>query len=91
MSWNENIVKDKSMPVRVKISLEDKPSVMPELLGIISKHNATVTNFSTLTKSGGWSEIYLDIEVKNAEHLDVLLQAIRSYKAVSYATRVRGV
>lgn len=91
VSWNEDIVKNKAMPVRVKISLEDKPATMPELLGIISKHNAAVTNFSTLTKSGGWSEIYLDIEVKNAEHLDVLLQAIRSYKAVSYAVRVRGV
>lgn len=91
VSWNEDVVKNKSMPVRIKIGIEDKTEALTELLGIISKHNAAVSNFSTLSKSGGWSEIYLDIEVKNSEHLDVLLQAIRAFKRVSFVTRVRGV
>lgn len=91
VSWNEEVVKDKVMPVRVKIGLEDKPESLNELLCVISKHNAAVSNFSTLCRSNGWSEIYLDIEVKNSEHLDVLLQALRAFKKVSFATRVRGV
>lgn len=91
VSWNEAVIKDQVMTVRIKVGLEDRPEALNELLGIVAKHNAGVTNFSTLCKSNGWSEIYLDIEVKNSEHLDVLLQAVRAFKKVSFATRVRGV
>ena len=90
VAWNESVVKDKKMTVRIKVGLEDTPNALTELLNIMTKHNVAVSNFSTLNRSEGWSEVYFDIEVKDSDHLDVLLQAVRAYKKVSFAQRVRG-
>ncbi|MGN1062965.1 MAG: RelA/SpoT AH/RIS domain-containing protein, partial [Alphaproteobacteria bacterium] len=91
VDWNQETVKNKTMTVRIKIGLEDRPEALTELMNILMKHNTTVVNFITLNRSNGWSEMYFDINVKNAEHLDVVLQAVRAFKRVSFATRVRGV
>ncbi|MBR4927356.1 MAG: bifunctional (p)ppGpp synthetase/guanosine-3',5'-bis(diphosphate) 3'-pyrophosphohydrolase, partial [Alphaproteobacteria bacterium] len=91
VSWNEDVVKDKKMTVRIKVGLEDQPDALTELLNVMTKHNVVVSNFTTLSRSNGWSEVYFDIDVKNSEHLDILLQAVRSCKKVSFANRVRGV
>ena len=91
VSWNEDVVKDKKMTVRIKVGLEDQPDALTELLNVMTKHNVVVSNFTTLSRSNGWSEVYFDIDVKNSEHLDILLQAVRSCKKVSFASRVRGV
>ena len=90
VAWNETAIKDKRMTVRIKVGLEDTPNALTELLNIMTKHNVSVSNFNTLNRSEGWSEVYFDIEVKDSEHLDVLLQAVRAYKKVSFAQRVRG-
>lgn len=91
VAWNEEVVKDKKMMVRIKVGLEDQPDALTELLNVMTKHNVVVSNFTTLSRSNGWSEVYFDIDVKNSEHLDILLQAVRSCKKVSFANRVRGV
>ena len=90
VAWNESAIKDKRMTVRIKVGLEDTPNALTELLNIMTKHNVSVSNFNTLNRSEGWSEVYFDIEVKDSDHLDVLLQAVRAYKKVSFAQRVRG-
>lgn len=91
VDWNTSVVKDKKMTVRIKIGLEDHPDALMDLLNVMTKHSASVANFTTLNKTHGWSEVYFDVDVKNSEHLDVLLQAIRAHKKVSFANRVRGV
>lgn len=91
VDWNQDVVKNKTMTVRIKIGLEDRPEALTELMNVMMKYNTTVTNFTTLNRSNGWSEMYFDVNVKNAEHLDILLQAVRAFKRVSFATRVRGV
>lgn len=90
VSWNTEVVKDKKMTVRIKVGLEDQPNALTELINILTKHNVAVENFTTLNRSEGWSEVYFDIDVKDSDHLDIVLQAIRAYKKVSFAQRVRG-
>ncbi len=90
VSWNAEVVKDKKMTVRIKVGLEDQPNALTELINILTKHNVSVANFSTLNRSEGWSEVYFDIDVKDSDHLDIVLQAVRAYKKVSFAQRVRG-
>lgn len=90
VSWNTEVVKDKKMTVRIKVGLEDQPNALTELINILTKHNVSVANFSTLNRSEGWSEVYFDIDVKDSDHLDIVLQAVRAYKKVSFAQRVRG-
>jgi len=90
VAWNTDVVKDKKMTVRIKVGLEDQPNALTELINILTKHNVSVANFTTLSRSEGWSEMYFDIDVKDSDHLDIVLQAVRAYKKVSFAQRVRG-
>lgn len=89
VDWNPEVIKDQALPVRIKIVLEDRPNSLSELLAIISKHNISVTNLNTQNRSNGWAEIYLDLEVKNSEQLDILMQALRSFNRVSSAHRIK--
>ncbi len=89
VGWNEDVMKDKSLPVRIRFVIEDKPASLPDMLGIVAQSNIAVTNLTTLTRSEGWAEMVLDIEVKNNNQLDVLLQALRSFKPITSVYRVK--
>lgn len=89
VDWNPDVIKDKTLPVQIKISLEDKPNSLSELLTLISKQNITVTNLNTKSRSNGWAEIYLDLEVKNSEQLDILMQTLRSFKQIASVHRIK--
>lgn len=89
VNWNSDAIKDQVLPVRIKIVVEDKPIALSELLSIISKQNIRLSNLNTQNRSKGFSELYLDLEVKNSEQVDVLMQALRSFNLVSSAHRVK--
>ncbi len=90
VSWNNEVLQDKTLPVRIKIVLEDHPTALTELLSVIAKYNIPVSNLNTVNRSNGWSEILLDIEVKDSDHLDVLLQALRANKRISSVYRIKS-
>ena len=90
VDWNMSVVQDKVLPVKIKIVLEDKPSSLTELTNIIAKHNVPLTNLNTQNRSNGFSDIIIEVEVKNNNELDVLLQALRSYKHIATVHRIKA-
>lgn len=90
IGWNPEAMKDKTLPVRVKVILEDKNNALTEVMNTISQCTIQISNFNTISRVGGWSEVYIDVEIKNAEQLNILLQALRSLKFVSSVYRVKN-
>ena len=90
VDWNMSVVQDKVLPVKIKIVLEDRPSSLTELTNIIAKHNVPLTNLNTQSRSNGFSDIIIEVEVKNNNELDVLLQALRSYKHIATVHRMKA-
>lgn len=90
VDWNVDIIKDKVLPVRIKITLEDKPSVITEMTNIVSQHNLPIVNFSTQNRSNGFADIVLEVEVKNSDQIDVLIQALRSNKHIVDVRRLKA-
>ena len=90
ISWNPDAMKDKTLPVRIKVTFEDKNNALTEIMNAISQCQVQVSNLNTVSRVGGWSEVYIDVEIKSAEQLDVLLQALRSLKFVSSVYRVKN-
>lgn len=90
VDWNPDIVKDKVLPARIKVVLEDRPSVITEMTNIIAQHNIPMTNFSTQNRSNGFSDVIVDIEVKNSNQIDILMQALRAHKHIASVHRLKA-
>lgn len=90
VDWNPAIVQDKVLPARIKVVLEDKPSAITEMTNIIAQHNIPMTNFSMQNRSNGFADVIVDIEVKNSNQIDILMQALRAHKHISSVHRLKA-
>lgn len=90
VDWNPAIVQDKVLPARIKVELEDKPTAITEMMNIIAQHNIPMTNFSTQNRSNGFADVIVDIEVKNSNQIDILMQALRSHKHIASVHRLKA-
>ncbi len=90
VGWNRDLMQDKLLPARIKVVISDKPTSMPALTTIIAQHNAPTSNLSTLRHSGGWMDIILDISVRDSDHLDTILQALRSVEEIAGVSRMKA-
>jgi len=90
VGWNQAAMKDNLLPVRIKATLVDQSASMPELMTILSQEGAKLSNLTTQRRSEGWIELVVDIEVRDKEHLDTILQALRSSEKISSVARVKA-
>ena len=56
----------------------------------IAKTSANISSIKTISKSLDFSEILIDVEVKNTNHLNDVLVAVRMVSCVHTVERVRG-
>ena len=82
-------MKDKRLPVRIKLSLSDRPGALTEVLNILSRYNSNVENLNTLDRSGDWTDVHMDISVLDTNQLDAILNDLNSLKIVSNAHRLK--
>lgn len=90
VDWNMNIVKDKVLPAKIKIVLEDRPSALTGMTTIVAAQNVPLTNLTTQNRSNGFSDIIIEVEVKDNNQLDILLQALRAYKHIAAVHRLKA-
>lgn len=90
VGWNDEILKDRSLPVRIKVTLADRSDSMPELMTVLAQQAAPVSNLTTQKRSEGWMDLVLDIEVRDRNHLDTVLQALRASEKVSSVARIKA-
>lgn len=89
IEWNRELMKDKRLPVRIKLSLSDRPGALTEVLNILSRYNSNVENLNTLDRSGDWTDVHMDISVLDTNQLDAILNDLNSLKIVSNAHRLK--
>ena len=89
VGWNKAVL-DSLLPVRIKATLADQPESMPELMTILTQTGAKLSNLSTQRRTDGWMDLIVDIEVRDKEHLDATMQALRSTEKVASVSRVKA-
>ena len=89
VEWNRELMKDKRLPVRIKLSLSDRPGALTEVLNILARYNSNVENLNTLDRSGDWTDVHMDISVSDTNQLDAILNDLNSLKIVSNAHRLK--
>lgn len=89
IEWNRDLMKDKRLPVRIKLSLSDQPGSLTQVLNILARYNSNVENLNTLDRNSGWTDINMDISVTDDKQLDSVLNDLNSLKVVSNAHRLK--
>ena len=90
VGWNQSALNMATLPVRIKATLADQSTSMPELMTILAAQGAKLSNLTTLRRGGGWIELTVDIDVKDKDHLDTILQALRASEKISSVARVKA-
>ena len=65
-------------PVRLRMTVVDKPAVLAGISTTISKLESNISQISTASKEGGFTGILLEVEVKNTDHLNNIMSALKS-------------
>ena len=90
VGWNKDGLPNSVLPVRIKITLSDQSTSMPELMTILAQQGAKLSNLTTQRRGGGWIDLTVDIDVRDKEYLDTILQALRSSERISSVSRVKA-
>ena len=89
VAWNEDMAPNNLLPVRIKATLEDKSAAMSEFMNLLTQEGAKLSNLALQHRREGWTELIADIEVRDKDHLDMILQALRSSDQVSSVARIK--
>ena len=90
VGWNQTALNIATLPVRIKATLADQSTSMPELMTILASQGAKLSNLTTQRRGGGWIELVVDIDVKDKDHLDTILQALRASEKIASVARVKA-
>ena len=90
VNWNKEALPNAALPVRIKVTLSDQSASMPELMTILAQQGAKLSNLTTQRRGGGWIDLTVDIDVRDKDHLDTILQALRSSERISSVSRVKA-
>ena len=65
-------------PVRIRLSVEDKPGVLAGISTTTFKYESNISQISTVSKGAGFADMLMDIDVKNTEHLEEIMAALKA-------------
>lgn len=82
IDWNDSVVSDSMFPVRLLVTVADKPNALATLSTTISKLGSNISHLYTTGKSAGFMELAVDVDVKNVEHLDNIINALKDLPVI---------
>lgn len=78
IEWNENIVPDSVFPIRLILTVADKPSALATISTTVSKAGSNISHVFTTSKSSGFMELAIDVDVRNTAHLAEVIAALKA-------------
>lgn len=83
--WNDT---ESSHQAQLKITASDQKGLLAEVCNVVSEADANIINIDAHSANDQVAILHLIVEVKGIDHLDTVLQQIRSIHAISQAKRV---
>jgi len=75
---------------RIMVRLKNSTGALATLANIISNNGANISNLKITSRNPLYFEFQVDVEVRDAAHLESLLRALKVDLAVEAVERVRG-
>ena len=73
---------------RLKVSLSHETAALASVANVIAKDGGNISNLKILNRSTDFFDILIDVEVKNARHLQNIISSLRAKDVVQAVDRV---
>ena len=89
VDWDDGSFAENDEPYigRLKLIVTNRSDTLGVLSALISKEDSEIINMNIISRDAGFMEMTMDIEVKNAEHLNDIIVLLRSSPTVSSVKR----
>ena len=75
---------------RISVVLKNEPGSLGKVTTVIAKNNGNISNINFSTRKKDFFEIIIDIEVRDINHLNNIIAALRLLNEVSSLNRIKG-
>ena len=90
ISWDQSSKINSISNGRINVVLTNQPGSLGKITTIIAKNNGNISNINFTNRKIDFYEIIIDIEVRDANHLNNIVAALRLLSEVSSLERVKG-
>ena len=90
VEWNLSDNNHNPHPARLKIVWKTGPATMGQVLNLLNREKADVLHMNTLEQNDSFTEIMADIQVRNPNHLNHILNTLKKQNKIISVDREKG-
>ncbi len=90
ISWDNHNTFNPLLTSRINVVLINEPGSLGKVTTVIAKNNGNISNINFSNRKTDFFEIIIDIEVRDAYHLQNIIAALRLLSEVSSLDRIKG-
>tara|TARA_Y100000768_G_C23601254_1_gene506146 strand:- start:229 stop:612 length:384 start_codon:yes stop_codon:yes gene_type:complete len=90
IAWDINNNLNNLSNARIVLVLKNKPGSLGKVTTVIAKNNGNISNINFSVRKIDFFEIIIDIEVRDAKHLENIIAALRMEPEISSLERLKG-
>ena len=90
LSWDTYNSVNSNSSSKIVVVLNNKPGSLGKVTTVIAKNNGNISNINFSVRKTDFFEIIIDIEVRDANHLQNIIAALRMEPEVSSLERLKG-
>ncbi len=86
--FKENINSQQFYSSRIRIVVENKSGSLADVSSIIARKQVNITNIKITNRNIDYFELFVDVEVRNTDHLEEIISALRISRKIIEVERV---
>jgi len=90
ISWEVSSENTQISTARINVVIKNQAGSLGKVTSIIAKNNGNISNINFSTRKIDFFEIIIDIEVRDTNHLNNIIAALRLISEVSSLERIKG-
>jgi (p)ppGpp synthase/HD superfamily hydrolase len=88
--WDMDALDQERFPARVGVTALNEPGSLADIARLIGDAEANISNLKIVKSAPDFSEMVIDVEVRDLKHLNQLIAGVRRLRVVSSANRLNG-
>ena len=90
MRWDIAEDDRERLPARISVTAINAPGSLAEIAQVIAANDANIHTLNKVRPAPDFTEMVIDLEVRDLKHLNRLISQLKENAAVSEAKRVNG-
>jgi GTP pyrophosphokinase len=88
VTWDVDSDSPERFPARIAVTALNEPGSLAQIAQIIGEEDGNIDNLHMVKRAGDFTEMQVEVEVWDLEHLNRIIQGLRSKPVVSKADRI---